>query len=68
VNALLRDLRFAISVFFLLLGAILVSLPEEHAPLTTGPVNAQAGAGAIVFGVVMLGLALRTRQRNTSAR
>ena len=59
----LRDLRFAIGAFFLLLGLILVALPGEQAPLTTGPVNAEAGVAVIVFGALMLWLARRGSQR-----
>lgn len=59
----LQDLRFAIGAFFTLLGIILISLPSERAPLTTGPVNTEAGACILVFGVLMLLLAFRGARR-----
>jgi len=59
----LRDLRFAIGAFFVLLGLILIALPNEHAVLTTGPVNAEVGAAVIVFGALMLWLARRGSRR-----
>lgn len=57
----MQDLRFVIGAFFGMLGVILMALPGEHAALTTGPVNTEAGAGMFVFGMLMLWLAFRNK-------
>ncbi len=57
------DLRLPSGLFFTLLGLILCATgllaPDSRAPLTAANVNLYAGAAMLVFGGVMLWLALR---------
>ena len=62
MKAVAQDLRFVIGTFFAILGVVLIAVPGEHAPLTTGPVNAEAGACILAFGALMLWLAIRGRK------
>jgi uncharacterized membrane protein HdeD (DUF308 family) len=61
------DLRVPTGVFFALLGLILVAMgifaPQEHAALTETNVNLYCGLAMLVFGVLMLGLAQRAKKR-----
>lgn len=57
------DLRLPSGLFFTVLGLILCGTglldPNLRAPLTAANVNLYAGAAMLVFGGVMLWLALR---------
>jgi len=61
------DLRVPTGVFFTLLGLILVAMgilaPEQHAALTETNVNLYCGLAMLVFGVFMLALARRAAKR-----
>ena len=61
------DLRVPTGVFFALLGLILVAMgilvPAEHAALTQTNVNLYCGLAMLVFGVFMLVLAKRAAKR-----
>jgi hypothetical protein len=61
------DLRFSIGGFFFLVGVILTVAgfaANYHAPLESADVDLYCGAGMLIFGVIMLWLALRKRGRN----
>jgi hypothetical protein len=55
----MNDLRVPIGVFFALVGALLLAVTGEHAPLTQAPVNLYSGVSMLAFGGVMLWLGLR---------
>jgi hypothetical protein len=59
------DLRVPSGWFFTLLGLLLsgfgVLAPNARAPLTDANVNLYAGLVMLAFGVVLLGLARRSR-------
>lgn len=57
----MQDLRWPIGIFFAILGAILVAMPNARAPLTDVPVNLYAGVSMLAFGGVMLWLARRAK-------
>lgn len=57
----MTDLRLPIGVFFTILGVILIALPGMRARLSDAPVNLYSGISMLVFGGVMLWLALRRR-------
>ncbi|HTS77661.1 MAG TPA: hypothetical protein VMG40_15730 [Bryobacteraceae bacterium] len=57
----MTDLRFPIGLFFAILGLILIAMPGMHARLSDAPVNLYSGASMLIFGAVMLWLALRKR-------
>ena len=61
------DLRVPTGAFFTLLGLILVAMgifaPEEHAALTETNVNLYCGLAMLVFGVFMLVLSQRAAKR-----
>jgi uncharacterized membrane protein HdeD (DUF308 family) len=58
----MNDLRTPIGTFFLILGALLLTVPGAHAPLTDVPVNLYTGVAMLLFGAVMLTLAFRRRK------
>jgi hypothetical protein len=64
------DLRLPTGVFFTLLGLILVAMgilaPDEHAALTETNVNLYCGLAMLAFGVFMLVLSKRAAARNGS--
>jgi hypothetical protein len=53
------DLRTFIGAFFVLLGALLLFVPNARAPLTAGPVNLYTGLAMVAFGVIMVWLGIR---------
>jgi len=60
----MNDLRTPIGAFFSLVGGILLVTAFDggaQAPLSSANVNLYCGAAVLVFGSVMLWLALRTR-------
>ena len=48
-----------IGLFFLIVGVVLASTKAAPAPLTAAPVDLAAGLAMVVFGGVMMWLALR---------
>jgi len=57
----MNDLRIPIGAFFLIVGILLVTVPDARAPLTETAVNLYTGLFMLAFGGVMLWLARRRR-------
>jgi uncharacterized membrane protein HdeD (DUF308 family) len=56
------DLSRIIGVFFVIVGLLLLTVPQARAPLTPAPVNLYVGVVTIAFGAVMLAISLRSRR------
>jgi len=58
------DLRLPSGSFFAATGLILIgySFTNPHAPMTDGNVDLYTGAAMLVFGAILLLLALRSRR------
>ncbi len=55
----MMDLRIPIALFFGIVGAILLTVTGNHAPLAEAPVNLYAGISMLLFAGVMAWLARR---------